>query len=408
MEHDVTTQSDAAGHHPLLIVFLVAALAMLAPFSIDTYLPSFPAISAELGANHVQMQQTMSFYLLTFAITTLLHGPLSDAFGRRRVIIGSLLIYVVCSIGAALSNTIATLILWRAGQGFAASAGVVVGRAMVRDAFQGHRAQQVMSQVMLIFAIAPAIAPIIGGVLEQAAGWRSVFWFLTLLGVALTVLMSWRAPETLPLEHRHSIHPRKVLHGYGIALRSGRFMGLVMAFALNFGGFFLYIAAAPHVLYDHLHLGPGDFWMQFVPMVAGLMIGSLLSGRSAGRITPRKGILIGYGFMLAAGVLNVAQALWLSPAPWNVLAPLVLYAFAVAFSMPSLTLLALDCFPRQRGMAAAVQSFLQMSFNALVAGMLVPLLSHQVWTLALGMLALTILGFVVWAWQEWRHDCATS
>jgi len=261
--------------------------------------------------------------------------------------------------------------------------------------------------VMLIFALAPAIAPIIGGVLEQSAGWRSVFWFLTLLGVVLTMLMSWRAPETLPPEHRHSIHPRKVLYGYGIALRSGRFMGLVMAFAFNFGGFFLYIAAAPHVLYDHLHLGPEDFWMQFVPMVAGLMIGSFLSGRSAGYITPRKGILIGYGFMLAAGVLNVAQSLWLSPAPWNVLAPLVIYAFAVSFSMPSLTLLALDCFPRQRGMASAVQSFLQMSFNALVAGMLVPFLSRQVWTLAVGMLALTTLGFVVWVWQEWRHDCAT-
>lgn len=399
----MSTQSDAAAHHPLLIVFLVAALSMLAPFSIDTYLPSFPAISAELGASHLQMQQTMSFYLLTFAVTTLLHGPLSDAFGRRKVIIGSLLMYVACSIGAAMSGSIAALILWRAGQGFSASAGVVVGRAMVRDTFHGHRAQQVMSQVMLIFAVAPAIAPIIGGILEQAIGWRSVFWFLTLLGVVLMLLVSWRAPETLPVEARHSIHPRKVLHGYVTALRSSRFMGLVIAVALNFGGFFLYIAAAPSVLYDHLHLGPGDFWMQFVPMVAGLMCGSYLSGRSAGRITPRNSILIGYGAMLAASLLNVAQALWLPPAPWNVLAPLVVYAFAVAFTMPSLSLLALDCFPRQRGMAAAVQAILQMAFNALVAGMLVPVLSHQVWMLALGMLLLALAGFAVWGLQEWRH-----
>src|SRR5512143_1895228 len=405
MEYDVSTQSDALGHHRVLITFLVAALSMLAPFSIDTYLPSFPAISAELGATHVQMQQTMSLYLLTFAVTTLLHGPLSDAFGRRKVIIGSLLLYVVCSIGAALSGSIAALILWRAGQGFSASAGVVVGRAMVRDAFQGHRAQQVMSQVMLIFAVAPAIAPIIGGVLEQAIGWRSVFWCLTLLGVVLMLLVSWRAPETLPVEARHSIHPNKVLHGYVTALRSSRFMGLVIAVALNFGGFFLYIAAAPSVLYDHLHLGPGDFWMQFVPMVAGLMCGSFLSGRSAGHITPRTGILIGYGAMFTAGLLNVAQALWLPPAPWNVLGPLVLYAFAVAFSMPSLSLLALDCFPRQRGMASAVQSFLQMIFNALVAGMIVPLLVHQLWALAVGMLLLSLAGFTVWALQEWRYDC---
>ncbi len=399
----MSAESDASAHHPLLIVFLVAALSMLAPFSIDTYLPSFPAIAAELDATHVQMQQTMSLYLITFAITTLLHGPLSDTFGRRKVIFAALVVYAVCSAGAALSGSITALILWRAGQGLAASAGVVVGRAMVRDAFHGHRAQQVMSQVMLIFALAPAIAPIIGGVLEQAAGWRSVFWFLTLLGTLLTLLVAWRAPETLPLEARRSIHPARVLHGYGQALRHGRFMGLVIAFALNFGGFFLYIAAAPSVLYDHLHLGPEDFWMQFVPMVAGLMCGSFLSGRTAGRMLPRNGIAVGYAVMLGASLLNMMQALWLPPAPWNVLGPLVLYAFAVAFSMPSLTLLALDCFPHQRGMAAAVQAFMQMVFNAVVAGVLVPALAQQVPTLALGMLLLAVAGFAVWLLQEWRY-----
>lgn len=390
----------AETHHPLLIAFVVAALSMLAPFTIDTYLPSFPAIAADFGASHVQMQQTMGVYLLAFAVTTLIYGPLSDGFGRRPVIIGALLLYVLGSAGAALASGIGGLLLWRVVQGLSAGAGVVVGRAMVRDAFSGHHAQRVLSQAMLIFALAPAIAPMIGGVLQDWSGWRAVFWFLALLGVSELVIIVWRAPETLPAERRHSLHPRKVAAVYGRALRHKRFMGLVLAFALNFGGFFIYIAGAPVLLYEHLHLGPRDFWMQFVPMVGGLMCGSYASSRLAGRLSAQRTIGIGYAVMLAASFFNVAQALLLPPAPVNVLAPLVLYAFAVSFTMPSLTLLALDCFPRNRGMAAAVQSFMQVGFNALVAVVLVPLAADHVAELALAMLGLALAGFFVWQWQK--------
>lgn len=378
---------------------VVAALSMLAPFTIDTYLPSFPAIAAEFHATHAQMQQTMGVYLAAFAFVTLIYGPLSDRFGRRPIIVGALLLYVVGSVGAALTSTIEALLFWRVVQGLSAGSGVVVGRAMVRDAFSGHHAQRVLSHAMLMFAVAPAIAPMIGGVLQHAYDWRAVFWFLAVLGAGVVALVVWRAPETLPVAARRSIHPVKVGRAYAEALRHRRFMALVLAFAFNFGGFFIYIAAAPTLLYDHLHLGVNDFWMQFVPMVGGLMLGSFVSGRAAGRMTPQRSIHIGYGVMLGASLLNVAQALWLPPAPLNVLAPLVLYAFAVAFSMPALTVLALDCLPRNRGMAAAVQSFLQVGFNAVVAGMLVPLISHQVWSLALGMLGLLLAGLLVWVRQ---------
>lgn len=392
-------QNEVVPHSPLLIAFIVASLSMLAPFSIDTYLPSFPAIASDLGASHIQMQQTLSVYLASFAITTLIHGPLSDAFGRRRVVIVALLLYIASSIGAVFSDSIASLLLWRAAQGMTASAGVVVGRAMVRDAFHGHHAQQVMSQVMLIFALAPAIAPIVGGFLENAFGWRSVFWLLTLLGCAAFMLVTVKAPETLPADARQSIHPGLVLGGYADALRSPRFMGLVIAFALNFGGVFLYIAASPSLLYDHLHLGPDDFWMQFVPMVGGLMAGSVAAGRSAKWLSRQRTVQISYLMMIGAGVINMVFSLSLAHTIWSVITPLVVYAFALAFSMPTITLLALDCFPHRRGMAAAMQSFIQVMSNALVASLLVPLLSHQVWTLALGMLGLSAAGFTLWLLQ---------
>ncbi|MFA7632565.1 MAG: multidrug effflux MFS transporter [Thiohalomonadaceae bacterium] len=394
---------SATGHSSLLIAIMVAALSMLAPFTIDTYLPSFPAIASEFSASYTQMQQTMGLYLAVFALTTLFYGPLSDSFGRRPVIIGALALYVFGSVGAAMTDSIGGLLFWRVVQGLSAGAGVVVGRAMVRDAFSGHHAQRVLSHAMLIVAVAPAIAPMIGGVLQTFFGWRSIFWFLALLGVALFSLAIWRAPETLPLAERQSARPGRVLTTYGIALQNRQFMGLVLAFSLNFGGFFLYIAGSPAIFYDHLHLGPNDFWMQFVPMVAGLMAGSYSSGRMAGRISPKRTVYISYALMLSAGLLNVLQALVLAPGPVNVLAPMVLYAFAVAFSMPSLTLMALDCFPHNRGMAAAVQSFLQVGGNAVVASLLVPLLSGHIWSMALGMLSLSCFGFVVWQWQQRKH-----
>src|SRR3990172_7790848 len=151
-------------HHPhrhfgLRLSFTVALFAMLAPFSIDTYLPSFPDIAKEFAASPVAMQQTLSLYMLAFAVMMLVYGPLSDAFGRKNVVLVSVVAYVVSSIGCALATDMRWLLLMRVGQGLSASGALVVGRAIIRDAFAGAAAQRVMSQVMLIFAVAPAVPP---------------------------------------------------------------------------------------------------------------------------------------------------------------------------------------------------------------------------------------------------------
>ncbi|HEY0719680.1 MAG TPA: multidrug effflux MFS transporter [Gammaproteobacteria bacterium] len=380
----------------LRIAFIVALLSMVAPFSIDTYLPSFPDIAQELAASPLQMQQTLSFYLLGFAVTMLFYGPLSDAVGRRHVAIAALTLYTISSALSALSNDIHMLIATRIGQGMSASAGVVVGRAMIRDVFAGHHAQRVMARVMMIFAIAPAIAPMIGGWLHELFGWRSVFWFLTLLGVALIVMLAMATPETLPREGRHSFHPRHVLRVYLQALRHRRFVGLTAVFASMFGGFFLYVASSPAIIYEHLHLGPDDFWVMFVPMVAGIMGGSILTSRLAGKVTPVRTVNLGFMVMGGAALLNVLQSYALTASPVSVIGPLVMYALGSSLAMPGLSLMAMDCFPHNRGMAAAVQGFTQMSFNAVVAGAVVPIVSHAVHTLALAMLGMSLVAFAIW------------
>ena len=394
-------------HHPhprLHLSLIVALLAMLAPFSIDTYLPSFPDIGREFAVSPLYLQQTLSFYLLAFAAMTLVYGPLSDAFGRRTVVLGAVAIYVATSIGCALAPNAHWLLLMRIGQGLSASGGLVVGRAIIRDAFAGSMAQRVMSQVMLIFALAPAVAPIIGGWLHDAFGWRSVFWFMMLLGLSIWVWVAVSLPETLPRIGRQSAHPRAMLSSYLRALGNARFMILIGAISLNFGGFFIYIAASPDVIYRHLGYAADDFGRLFVPLVVGLMSGAFISGRMAERFSHERAASVGFGLMLVAALLNLALSHMAAHTLVAIVAPLALYACGMSLSMPNLSLLALDMYPAHRGLASALQGFSQTAFNALVAGVLAPLLALRLEHMADGLLLLNLAGLGLWLLWRYRED----
>lgn len=375
---------------------ILAALAMIGPFTIDTYLPSFPYIGAALQATPAQMQQTLSLYLFTLALMTLFHGTLSDSFGRRPVILASLALYVVTSAGCALATSLPQLLFWRAIQGLAAGAGIIVGRAIIRDSFSGHEAQRLMSLVTMIFAIAPAIAPVIGGLLQGASGWRTIFWFLAGYGVLL-FFASWRRlPETHPPAARQPFQARPLLRNY---LRLGgdpKLVLLCLAIAFNFSGFFLYVVSAPAVIYDLLRMTEKDFAWLFVPGIGGVMIGAFFSGRLASRITPRRTVGIGYMIMCAAAVFNVFYCAMLPPAlPWTVL-PVMIYTVGMALAMPSATLLTLELFPKLRGMTSSLQGFAHSLFAALTAGLVSPLVSGHALTLAVAMAGLMFMGWLAW------------
>ncbi len=188
------------------MALLLAGLAMFGPFSIDTIFPAFPQLAQRLHADPVAIQQTVSIYLLFYGLMSLAHGPLSDAWGRRRVILGGLVLFIGASVGCALARDLPTLLVFRALQGVSAGVGVIVGRAVIRDLFHGHGAQRLMSQVSMIFGVAPAIAPIIGGwLLATGAGWPLIFWFL--VGFALLLLAATLAglPETHPAGSAHPV-----------------------------------------------------------------------------------------------------------------------------------------------------------------------------------------------------------
>jgi DHA1 family bicyclomycin/chloramphenicol resistance-like MFS transporter len=233
---------------------LLAALATLGPFAIDAYLPAFNSISVSLVATPFQMQQTLSAYLLGFSVMMLLHGALSDSFGRRPVILGGLGVFALASAICSVSNHIGVLIAGRVLQGMSCGAGIVVGRAMVRDLFDAVQAQRLMSQITLFFGIAPAIAPIIGGWLLTLIGWRSIFLFMMIVAIVLCILAWITLPETLPIERRQSFAPAPLTRAYWSVLSDSRFLLLTIASGVPFSSVFIFILSAPTLLGEHLGL----------------------------------------------------------------------------------------------------------------------------------------------------------
>ena len=375
---------------------MLAALGTLGPFCIDAYLPAFGGIQQSLHASPLEIQQTLSAYLFAFGLMFLFHGALSDSFGRRPVILVMLTVFTTASVAAALATTVHALIVWRVVQGLSVGAGMVIGRAMIRDLFGPDDAQRVMSLVTLFFGLAPAVAPVIGGWLFTEVGWRAIFWFLGALGVVLIASGARFLPETLPLTHRQPFHPMALIKGYEEVGMSRLFLLLSIAAGFNFNGFFLYIVSAPVFLGEHLRLAPTQYAWLFIPCIAGIMFGAHLSGRAAGRHSPVRMVERAYLFMGTAAAGNLAYAFLAEPAvPWAVI-PMMVYGIGFAMAMPSITLITLDLFPTRRGMAASLQGFVWGMINTLVAGVVSPLLSPDTRMLAVGMAAMAAAGFTSW------------
>ena len=376
---------------------MLAGLSMLGPFSIDTMFPAFPAMAAQLHASPLAMQQTISVYLIAYAAMSLLHGPLSDALGRRPVIFGGIALFILATIGCALSGSIGSLLAFRALQGVSAGAGMIVGRAIIRDCFDGAEAQRLMATVSMIFGIAPAVAPIIGGWVILVAQWPVIFWLLAAFATLLLLASSWLLPETLAPSQRQPLSVAAMATSYRSILRDRQFFPLALAGTLNFNAMFVYIVSAPAFVLSLLRLGEADFIWLFGPAIGGLMLGSFLSSRMAGRTSATRTIGIGYALMLGASALNliVSASLAQAQVPWSVL-PISLHAIGIGISFPTLTLMLLDRHPRHRGAVSSLQAFVSLLISAVLAGVISPLLSDSAMKLAAGSATLTALGFASW------------
>ena len=378
------------------LAVLLATLGMLGPFSIDTYIPAFVGIATSLDATPLQMQQTLSAYLFGFAFMSLFHGALSDSVGRRPVVLWGLAAFTLASMGCALSQSIGQLVFFRAVQGLSTGAGIVVSRAVVRDMFPPAQAQRVMSQITIYFGVAPAIAPMIGGVLFAHLGWHSVFWFLTAVGVVLWAANFKLLPETLHVTQRQPLKVSNLMQGYWKLGLDPRFFLLALASGIPFNGMILYVLSAPVFLGEHMALLPTQFFWFFVLTISGIMAGAFVSGRMAGRLAPKQQIKYGFSIMLSIAVINLlANMLFKAHVSWAMI-PVAIFSFGWAMMVPVVTLLVLDLHPDRRGMASSLQAFIGSSANGLVAGVIAPLVMHSTVGLAAASLAMLSVGLLAW------------
>lgn len=382
-----------------VIPLVLAGLSMLGPFSIDTPFPGFPQMREEFGVGSETLQLTVSAYLFAFGLMSIFHGPISDALGRKPVMVGGVAAYGLASLGAALAPTIEVLVGFRLLQGLFAGGGVIVSRTIIRDLYAGAEAQRLMSRVAMIFGIAPAVAPIVGGLILQIGPWEWIFYFQTLMALVLVAAVQWVLPETHPPARRTRLAVRALLGSLWQVCRSGRYQRVAWAACLSQAAWFTYVGGAAIIVVDLLGRTELDFWMLFGPLVAGMTVGSWLSGRAAGRISGLALVRAGYVVMLGAAVFNVV--LTSRPGPPTVALTVIgpgLMGVGQSMLFPTTQLALLDIFPRARGAAASGATFLGLTLSAAVSAVL-PSYATSTRNIAIGSLVLVLASGVLWGWH---------
>ncbi|HEV7431409.1 MAG TPA: multidrug effflux MFS transporter [Steroidobacteraceae bacterium] len=401
IQRTVTERQPAAAPAPRLALIL-ALLSTLGSYTIDAFFPSMRAMAEEFGISYWQVQQTLTVYLVPYACMSLVHGSVSDAIGRRRVVLVGLVLYAVASMGCALAPGFGALLFCRALQGMVGGVGMIIGRAVVRDCYSGAQAQRVMSAITIMFSLGPALAPVIGGWIHVWLGWRAVFASMAVYALVLAWTVYRKLPETLGLAQRTPLEFGALAGNLWAVARHAEFLLLTTASALCFVVLQIYVGSAPAIILDHWHGTETGFAMLTVPIIAGYAMGAVASGRMAGRLPPARQANYGYTLLLAAtGAMLVLQVFVGSPPILAQQLLLTSMAFGLQLLFPIITLRILDLFGHSRGAATSAHTFFLLVLAALMMGDLAPWLSQSMERLALTAFIFSVAGWCMWRVARW-------
>lgn len=345
---------------------LLGLLTAIGPLSTDMYLPSLPSIQRHFGASAGQVQWTLSAYLLGFAIGQIFYGPLADRKGRKPVMMVGLVLYGLANLASAMAPNLEVLIGARLLQGLGAAGPMVIARAIVRDLYEGREAGQQLARMGTIMGIVPAIAPVLGAVLELSFGWRANFLGVVLLVIGLSFAVMLRLPETLrsPLAEPFSLG--QIVKGYRALILDRRFTPFAFLSAATYAGLFAFISGSSFVIQGHFSLGPAAFAIAFGLMVLGYILGTILAQKTVARRGSLKAIEIGVWLQAGGGVAMLLFSLLLPQALAGLALPMALYAMGVGFTLPQSAAGALMPFPERAGSVSSLLGILQMSFAAAI------------------------------------------
>lgn len=352
------------------VIVLLTALVGFGPMSTDLYLPALPAMQTALATDVATIQLTLSVFLVGFAVSQLIYGPLSDRFGRRPLLIAGVALYTVASVGCAVATSVETLVAWRFLQAVGACCGPVLGRAVVRDLFEREAAARVMSYMAMAMALAPAIGPIIGGVLTEQFGWRSTLWTLVGFGAVILACLIPLLPETNRHKDPTATRPGRLLANWRTCLADRGFTTYTLIVAFSYCGIFTFISGSSFVFVTGLGLSPMAFGICFGAVVIGYMIGSFLSGSLTRRVGLDRMIRIGTAVQILGGWTLLALALippaGVGPQVLAIVLPVFVFMVGAGLTLPNAMAAAVSRFPRMAGLASSLLGFVQMGIAALV------------------------------------------
>ena len=368
VESDPVSVSDAghATHLPAKIIATLALLAAVAPLAIDMYLPAFPEMSVEFDTSASAVQLTLTTFLVGLALGQLVFGPLSDRYGRRPLLLIGTAACAVFSAGAALAPSIELLAAARFVQGFAGAAGIVLGRAVISDRARGAAAARLFSLLVVINAVAPVIAPLLGGVVVTNFGWRGVFWVLTVLSALMFVCVLALVSETLPKELRTTGGAAAMLGEARNVLRNRRYVGFTLAYAFAFGVMFAYISASPFVLQNVHGLSTAWYTVVFTVNAVGLVIFSVANGGVVAKLGDRVTLRIGLTLLAVFSTVMLINAL-AGPVLWITLIALWCTMASLGLVIANATTLALGEARQAAGTGSAVLGALQFLLAAAIS-----------------------------------------
>jgi DHA1 family bicyclomycin/chloramphenicol resistance-like MFS transporter len=345
-------------------VATLAALTGTTALSIDMSLPAQPTLARELAVAPEVAQLTLGLYLAGFALGQLVVGSLSDALGRRRVLLAGLAVFVAAGVACAAAPTIAILLAARVVQGFGSAAPPVVARAMVRDTQPAASAARTLSTIMAVLAIAPMVAPAIGGFLLGQLGWQAIFAALAAVGVGFGALALLTLPETLPPERRVPLSLAATLAGYARFFRTPGTRVPTVLVCVSFAGQFAFIADSPFVLIDGFGVASDRFGFYFTATALALMLGSITGRRRLLRQAPARVLATGAVTLCLGGLLAAIGVHWPALGQLGLIAPVVIYFLGVGLTAPSATAIAMHPVPEIAGAASATLGALMMLSGA--------------------------------------------
>lgn len=347
-------------------VLLLTALAALGQFASTIYTPSLPFVAVSLRVDASAAQLTLAVFLFAFAVSQLAYGPLTDRFGRRPVLFVGLVLFLAGTLACALAETLTALLWARVAQAVGAAGAVVVSRAATRDSFDGVELARTIAAITIAFALVPGLTPLIGGVVQELAGWREIFWLTLAVGGVVTVVAATKLPETAR-SRIGRIDAREIGRGYGAVLSDRTAVSYALTAGLVFGAMSAFFAASPALYIGHLGVRPAEYGLYPPLAVTGFVIGGIITRRLAGKVAARRiagaGLAIlgvGVTLMLAIPALGLVHKHVFNGA-------MIVIVTGLGVFLPTAIAQVLSRFPDRAGSAAALQGFFQMSGGALGA-----------------------------------------